>query len=535
MIRTRALIEHLSYPDLVTAGLIPDLFDVLSRKDPAMTVKTYSPFVYATSTFSFYGVLLDYVVRAGLRLHLGPPVDLGIDPVTEIIPDLSDPQIEAALADLETYEESNNLNNIIHAAYRLISLQSEGGPYPPDTLQKHIPTLVNIIKALRSDWASYGPALEGPVRYNQELTYGPIQGHPDIMTARAVLDIKTTGSFKKMACQSWLQVLTYYALAKPTQPRLEMVGFVLPMQRLVLLYGLEAWNYKPFLDFLITQAHSGAALAQMIRSIQTPTIWRSFPIGTHISKGKNINTTLEQFVIQRPGHPCQMCLLKNRGKRSAKAVAATEIQCMAARNLIQTSRLKFFIHAPYNINLCMNEAGEEGDDFWQQRYLNWDLAMGVLMGAQGVVVHTGALCNRISEAEGLLTMESMVRTALTVATKSCPLLLETSAGEGTDVCTQIEALGEFFERFTRKEKKRLGVCVDTCHVFSCGYDPLAYLEHWAAYCSVPIRLIHFNDSAGLIGCCHDRHALAGEGHIGDLKMRQIAAWATQRSIPMVKE
>jgi len=115
------------------------------------------------------------------------------------------------------------------------------------------------------------------------------------------------------------------------------------------------------------------------------------------------------------------------------------------------------------------------------------------------------------------------------------LLLETSAGEGTDICTEIQDLGEFFYRFTPEERNHLGVCVDTCHVFSAGYDPLQYLIHWETHCPVRIGLIHFNDSKGIRGCCRDRHERPGFGHIGLRRLCDVARWANQRNIPMVRE
>jgi deoxyribonuclease-4 len=156
------------------------------------------------------------------------------------------------------------------------------------------------------------------------------------------------------------------------------------------------------------------------------------------------------------------------------------------------------------------------------------------MGGCGVVVHTGAR-KHLSEPEALTIMEYMVRTALPHATEMCPLLLETPCNEGTEVCGKIEELGNFFFRFTSEERKKLGVCIDTCHVFSAGYDPLLYLQHWEKYCQTPIKLVHFNDSDRECGSCVDRHASPGQGHIGMDKMMAIAKWCSDRNIPMVRE
>src|SRR5690606_33185561 len=97
-------------------------------------------------------------------------------------------------------------------------------------------------------------------------------------------------------------------------------------------------------------------------------------------------------------------------------------------------------------------------------------------------------------------------------------------------------LGAFFYRFTSTERKKLGLCVDTCHVFASGVDPLTYLKHWETYVKdIPIRLIHFNDSATVQGSHKDRHATPGTGYIGMAKLDAIAKWCYDRNIPMVRE
>ena len=190
-------------------------------------------------------------------------------------------------------------------------------------------------------------------------------------------------------------------------------------------------------------------------------------------------------------------------------------------------------HAAYVINLSANVC-DPVDGYWQQRILNEDLAFTVAMGGKGVVVHTGARKN-LSEEEALNIMEHMVRSALPYATESCPLLLETCCGEGSEIVTKIEELGSFFFRFSTEERKKLGLCMDTCHSHAAGYDPLTYLQHWEQYCHTPIRLIHFNDSATPQGSHVDRHAAPGAGYIGMEKMQAIAQWAYERNIPMVRE
>src|SRR5207244_1002433 len=161
--------------------------------------------------------------------------------------------------------------------------------------------------------------------------------------------------------------------------------------------------------------------------------------------------------------------------RTGKCNTKTAKQILEAAKVIKETSLQYFTHTAYVINLCSNQC--DNDNYWQQACLNEDLAFTVAMGGKGVVVHTGAR-KELSEVDGINIMEHMVRTALPYTTEDCPLLLETPCNEGTEVCGKIEDLGTFFYRFNNEERKKLGICIDTCHCFAAGYDPLEYLQHW---------------------------------------------------------
>ena len=115
------------------------------------------------------------------------------------------------------------------------------------------------------------------------------------------------------------------------------------------------------------------------------------------------------------------------------------------------------------------------------------------------------------------------------ATDSCPILLETPAGQGTEVLRTREEFTDFVAEFG---DGRLRMCIDTCHVFACGHQPLEYIQKTAPPF---IKLIHFNDSAAPCGSCIDRHAAIGQGHSGDDTMAAIAHHAVTHSLPMVIE
>jgi deoxyribonuclease-4 len=179
----------------------------------------------------------------------------------------------------------------------------------------------------------------------------------------------------------------------------------------------------------------------------------------------------------------------------------------------------FFIHSPYIINLCTP---------LDTQLLIKNLTYATRIGARGVVVHVGKSTTQPLDT-ALETMRTNLQVAMEHATFVCPILLETPAGQGTEVLCTLQAFVGFVEQIN---DPRLRICVDTCHVFACGHDPNEYIQQTPTDL---IKLIHFNDSAAACGSCLDRHALVGEGHIGLETMTAIAEYAKGRSIPMLIE
>jgi deoxyribonuclease-4 len=131
-------------------------------------------------------------------------------------------------------------------------------------------------------------------------------------------------------------------------------------------------------------------------------------------------------------------------------------------------------------------------------------------------------------------MYRSVKEVLPFATKDCPLLLETSAGEGNDLCWKLNEFIDFYNMFTDEEKSKLQLCVDTCHVFACGYNPVHFIQTLLDK-KLPLPLIHFNDSKNPQGSRVDRHASLGQGYIGKWSLLQVLQLCIQNNIDMVVE
>lgn len=183
------------------------------------------------------------------------------------------------------------------------------------------------------------------------------------------------------------------------------------------------------------------------------------------------------------------------------------------------NHLSSFIHSPYTINLCDSEK-----QALNAKVLVQELEMADLMGAQGVVVHTGT--RRFKQA-GQLPWQAYeayvatVKRVLQTFRGKARILLETSAGQGHSIGVTMQDFGRLYNAFTEDEQReRLGIVIDTCHVYVAGYDMStpsgvdAYVQDLFSYVRrSDVKLIHLNDSAKELGSKVDRHAPLGKGYI----------------------
>lgn len=201
------------------------------------------------------------------------------------------------------------------------------------------------------------------------------------------------------------------------------------------------------------------------------------------------------------------------------------------------------VHAKYLINNASPRV-----DLWERSLasLEEELRRAGMLGAQALVVHPGSATDGDREG-GLVRNGRAVARALSRAPaegRDGPLLcLESTAGAG-------HALGSRFDELARIRQvaldeapdlePRLGVCLDSCHLYASGYDlardydtVMAELEE--AMDPGLVRVWHLNDSAGALGSRVDRHAHIGHGEVGREGFRHIVRDPRWRECPMIIE
>ena len=162
-----------------------------------------------------------------------------------------------------------------------------------------------------------------------------------------------------------------------------------------------------------------------------------------------------------------------------------------------------------------------------------------LLGLELLNFHPGSFLKKISEEECLNFIAENINRTLDV-TKGVTLVLENTAGQGSNLGWKFEHLAHIIERV--EDKSRIGVCIDTCHMFTAGYDiqtRAAYDISMAQFGNIVgfeyLKGMHLNDSKPDLGSHVDRHDSIGKGKIGLDAFRFIMNDDRMNDIPLILE
>ena len=194
---------------------------------------------------------------------------------------------------------------------------------------------------------------------------------------------------------------------------------------------------------------------------------------------------------------------------------------------------KIVAHAPYTMNLCA--AKEDVRSFSKEMLLD-DLKRMEYTPYNYYNFHPGSHVGQGAE-KGIVLIAEALNEALKPE-QTTTVLLETMAGKGTEVGRTFEELREILDRVELNDK--MGVCLDTCHVWDGGYDIVNDLDGVLnAFDRVigldRLKAVHFNDSMNDCGSHKDRHAKIGEGKIGAEAMRRVALHPLLEGRPFILE
>lgn len=253
-------------------------------------------------------------------------------------------------------------------------------------------------------------------------------------------------------------------------------------------------------------------------------------IGCHLSPSKGYLNMAKE--AKRIGASTFQFFLRNPRGSKAKELDLEDAKAMNAF-LKENAMEPILAHAPYTLNPCAKEERVEEfarmvmeDDLKRMEYFpgnfyNFHPGSHVGQGAEAGIQKTAALLNAMLKADRHTTV-----------------LIETMAGQGTEIGKSFEEVAEILSRTSLADK--VGVCLDTCHVFAAGYDIAGDLEGVLTAFDKTIGLeklkyLHVNDSLSPLGSKKDRHAPIGEGCIGTEALQRLVHHPALRHLPMVLE
>lgn len=253
-------------------------------------------------------------------------------------------------------------------------------------------------------------------------------------------------------------------------------------------------------------------------------------IGSHISSAKGYEAMGKQAV--KLG--ANTFAFFTRNPRGGKA---KEIQIADVDKYLQIAKEQQFgkivAHAPYTMNACA--AKEDIRDLAFRMFAD-DLKRMEFTPHQYYNFHPGSHVGQGAET-GIQKISELLNHVITPE-QTTTILLETMAGKGSEVGRNFDELKEILEGVEHREK--IGVCLDTCHVWDAGYDIVDHLdevidEFDRVLGLEHLKAVHFNDSMNECGSHKDRHAKLGEGCIGFEALRRIATHEKLQGLPFILE
>ena len=255
-----------------------------------------------------------------------------------------------------------------------------------------------------------------------------------------------------------------------------------------------------------------------------------FKIGSHLSISNGFEAIGKQ-ALEIGANTFQFFTRNPRGG-SAKKIEQSDVDALIL--LMKKHNFSQIIaHAPYTMNLCSSKPETRefalntlADDLQRMEYLPGNLYNfhpGSHTG-QGAEVGISQIINALNAA--------MFKTMHTT------VLLETMAGKGSEIGSRFEELRKIIDGVDLNDK--IGVCLDTCHVFDAGYDIVNNLN--GVLCEFDkiigikrLKAIHLNDSMNFLGCHKDRHQKIGQGAIGINALTRIINDSRLKNLPFLLE
>jgi deoxyribonuclease IV len=255
-------------------------------------------------------------------------------------------------------------------------------------------------------------------------------------------------------------------------------------------------------------------------------------IGAHVSPAGGLAKAVERGVER----DCRAIQIFNQSPRMWKPSIYRDEDVAAFRQAMADSQIDaVVIHAVYLLN-C---ASEDGDIRRKSlASLTHSLRAGKAIGAAGVILHPGSA--KTGEAAKAIRRAGETIAEALAESEGCELHLENTAGAGGTLGRSIDELAALIEAAGASE--RLGVCLDSCHLYASGYDIRTNAGMDAVVKEVSKKIgrkrlgsLHLNDSQTGLGSNRDKHANIGEGELGEAGCAAFLSAPAFKGLPCILE
>lgn len=255
-------------------------------------------------------------------------------------------------------------------------------------------------------------------------------------------------------------------------------------------------------------------------------------IGAHVSPAGGPAQAIERGVERN----CQSIQIFNQNPRQWKPTVYEEDAIAEYREAFENSQIEaLVIHAVYLLNAASDDA-----DIREKTLASLvaSLNAGDALGARGVVLHPGS-AKQGDVGEAIARAGELIAEAL-AQTDSCELHLENTAGAGGTLGRSFEELHRLVDASGGDD--RIGLCLDSCHLYASGYDirTIEGLDATLEECDREVgldrlRSLHLNDSQVGLGSNRDRHAVVGEGELGESGCAVFLSEPRFQDLPVILE
>jgi deoxyribonuclease-4 len=237
-------------------------------------------------------------------------------------------------------------------------------------------------------------------------------------------------------------------------------------------------------------------------------------------------------------HGCDALQIFSKSSNQWRARALPREEIAEFRDKVERASIRPVVaHASYLINLATAEP-----ELRERSILAFgeEIDRAEALGLLGVVIHPGCFTSGTEDGGIRLVADAVRRVLKTRRRGKALVILEHTAGQGTSLGWRFEQLARMIEHLDGHP--RVGVCLDTCHLWGAGYDLASEAGYRATFESFErkvgldrLRVFHVNDSKKPLGSRRDRHEHIGQGTIGRAAFRRLVNDTRFAALPMILE